>query len=74
MTKTGRADIDILHGPIGRGLFRLAVPDVEAAETLGEVRRSSPIPIVADVHFDYRCALAALAAGAPWQPSAGPAP
>ena len=48
----------------GCDLFRLAVPDVEAAETLGEVRRSSPIPIVADVHFDYRCALAALAAGA----------
>ncbi|MBR3221090.1 MAG: flavodoxin-dependent (E)-4-hydroxy-3-methylbut-2-enyl-diphosphate synthase [Kiritimatiellae bacterium] len=48
----------------GCDLFRMAVPDVEAAETLGEVRRSSPIPIVADVHFDYRCALAALAAGA----------
>ena len=48
----------------GCDLFRLAVPDVEAAETLGEVRRSSPIPIVADVHFDSRCALAALAAGA----------
>ena len=48
----------------GCDLFRLAVPDVEAAGTLGEVRRSSPIPIVDDVHFDYRCALAALAAGA----------
>ena len=48
----------------GCDLFRLAVPDEEAALTLGEVRRSSPIPIVADIHFDYRLALAALAAGA----------
>ena len=49
---------------IGCDIFRLTVPDVAAAETLGEVRKSSPIPLVADIHFDYRCALAALAAGA----------
>ena len=48
----------------GCDVFRLTVPDEAAAETLGEVRRSSPIPIVADIHFDYRCALAALAYGA----------
>jgi len=48
----------------GCDVFRLTVPDEEAARVLGEVRRSSPIPIVADVHFDYRCALAALANGA----------
>jgi 4-hydroxy-3-methylbut-2-en-1-yl diphosphate synthase IspG/GcpE len=42
----------------------MTVPDAQAAAVLGEVRRSSPIPIVADVHFDYRCALAALSAGA----------
>lgn len=48
----------------GCDVFRMTVPDVEAAKTLGEVRKSSPIPIVADVHFDYRCALAAIEAGA----------
>lgn len=40
------------------------MPDVDAARVLGEVRKASPIPVVADIHFDYRCALAALAAGA----------
>ena len=48
----------------GCDLFRMAVPDAEAARVLGEVRRGSPIPVVADIHFDYTCALAALAAGA----------
>ena len=48
----------------GCDIFRLTVPDLEAARVLGEVRRASPIPIVADIHFDYRCALAALEAGA----------
>ena len=47
----------------GCDLFRLTVPDVEAAKVLGEVRKTSPIPLVADVHFDYRCALAAIEAG-----------
>ena len=49
---------------LGCDVFRLTVPDLEAAKVLGEVRRGSPIPIVADIHFDYRCALAALDAGA----------
>lgn len=48
----------------GCDIIRMTVPDAQAAAVLGEVRRSSPIPIVADVHFDYRCALAALSAGA----------
>lgn len=48
----------------GCDIIRLTVPDVEAAKTLGEVKKASPIPIVADIHFDYRLALAALDAGA----------
>ena len=48
----------------GADLIRFTVPDTAAAKVLGEVRRSSPIPIVADIHFDWRCALAAIAAGA----------
>jgi (E)-4-hydroxy-3-methylbut-2-enyl-diphosphate synthase len=47
----------------GCDVFRMTVPDVEAAKVLGEVKRQSPIPLVADIHFDYRCALAAIEAG-----------
>ncbi len=47
----------------GCEIFRMTVPDVEAAKVLGEVKRESPIPLVADIHFDYRCALAAIDAG-----------
>ncbi|MGN0852120.1 MAG: flavodoxin-dependent (E)-4-hydroxy-3-methylbut-2-enyl-diphosphate synthase [Kiritimatiellia bacterium] len=47
----------------GADLVRLTVPDAEAARVLGAVRRSSPVPLVADIHFDYRLALASIAAG-----------
>ena len=49
---------------LGCEVFRMTVPDIEAAAVLGKVRKSSPIPIVADIHFDHRCALAAIEAGA----------
>lgn len=49
---------------LGADLMRLAVPDREAATVFGEVRRRSPIPLVADIHYDGGLALAALAAGA----------
>ena len=49
---------------VGCDMFRLTVPDVEAAKTLAEVRKASPVPLVADIHFDYLCALAAVEAGA----------
>ena len=48
---------------LGCDIFRMTVPDLEAAKVLGEVRKGSPIPIVADIHFDYKCALAAIEAG-----------
>ncbi len=48
---------------VGCDIFRLTVPDVEAAWVLGEVKKSCAIPLVADIHFDYRCALAAIEAG-----------
>ena len=48
---------------LGCELFRMTVPDLEAARVLGEVKKVSPIPLVADIHFDYRCALAAIEAG-----------
>ena len=48
---------------LGCEIFRMTVPDLEAAKVLGEVRKKSPIPLVADIHFDYKCALAAIEAG-----------
>ena len=48
----------------GADLVRLTVPDADAARVLGEVRLASAVPLVADIHFDYRCALAAIEAGA----------
>lgn len=48
---------------LGCDLYRMTIPDMDAAHVLGEVRKSSPIPLVADIHFDYRLALAAIEAG-----------
>ncbi len=48
----------------GCELVRLAVPDLEAAEAFARIRKDSPVPLVADIHFDYRLALASLEAGA----------
>ena len=48
----------------GADIVRLTVPDAEAARVLGEVRAASPVPLVADIHFDHRCALASIKAGA----------
>ncbi|MDR7523129.1 MAG: flavodoxin-dependent (E)-4-hydroxy-3-methylbut-2-enyl-diphosphate synthase [Armatimonadota bacterium] len=47
----------------GCEIVRLAVPDEAAAAALGEIKPRSPLPIVADIHFDYRLALRALEAG-----------
>jgi len=47
----------------GCEIVRLAVPDRAAAAALPEIIRASPIPVVADIHFDHRLALAAIAAG-----------
>ena len=48
----------------GCEIVRLAVPTKAAAKALGTIREQSPIPIVADIHFDYRLALESIAAGA----------
>ncbi|MDR1961034.1 MAG: flavodoxin-dependent (E)-4-hydroxy-3-methylbut-2-enyl-diphosphate synthase, partial [Gracilibacteraceae bacterium] len=47
----------------GCQIARVAVPDMEAAEALRRLTRESPLPLIADIHFDYRLALAAVAAG-----------
>ncbi len=48
----------------GCEIVRLTVPDVESVKTLEAVKNAVSIPVVADIHFDYRCALESVAAGA----------
>ena len=47
----------------GCQIVRLAVPNALAARALPEIRRGTGLPLVADIHFDYRLALAAVEAG-----------
>ena len=47
----------------GCQIIRCAVPDMEAAEAIKEITKQSPIPVVADSHFDYRLALKAIENG-----------
>lgn len=48
----------------GCEIARLAVPDMAAAEGFRRIAEKSPLPLVADIHFDYRLALAAAEGGA----------
>ena len=48
----------------GCEIARLAVPDMEAAEAFGAICAASPLPLVADIHFDYRLAIRAAENGA----------
>lgn len=47
----------------GCDIIRCAVPDMAAVEGLKTICKESPIPVIADIHFDYKLALAAIAAG-----------
>lgn len=49
---------------VGCEIVRLAIPDMEAAKTLKVLRQRTEMPLVADIHFDYKLALAAIDAGA----------
>jgi (E)-4-hydroxy-3-methylbut-2-enyl-diphosphate synthase len=69
MTATDTADVDStikqVHelAEIGCEIVRIAVPDKEAAAALPDIVSKTPVPLIADIHFDYRWALAALEAG-----------
>ena len=69
MTKTDTRDISGTVNQIkeledsGCEIVRVAVPDREAAQSLASIKRGVSLPIIADIHFDYRLALAALKAG-----------
>lgn len=69
MAKTDTRDIRATVNQIkelrdcGCEIVRVAVPDREAAESLATIKKTVSLPLVADIHFDYRLALAALEAG-----------
>jgi (E)-4-hydroxy-3-methylbut-2-enyl-diphosphate synthase len=69
MTKTDTRDTTSTINQIkeledcGCEIVRVAVPDREAAEGLASIRKSVSLPLIADIHFDYRLALAALKSG-----------
>lgn len=70
MTNTKTEDVAATVGQIlaleeaGCDIIRCAVPTMEAAEALQEIRSQIHIPLVADIHFDYRLAIAAMEHGA----------
>ena len=57
------AQIRKLH-TAGCQIARLAVPNMEAARAFAEICKESPLPLVADIHFDYKLAIAAAEGGA----------
>jgi (E)-4-hydroxy-3-methylbut-2-enyl-diphosphate synthase len=48
---------------LGAEIVRLAVPDLRAAEALADIKKGTSVPLVADIHFNYRFALMAADAG-----------
>jgi (E)-4-hydroxy-3-methylbut-2-enyl-diphosphate synthase len=69
MTKTDTRNIGATVTQIkelaecGCEVVRIAVPDMQAARAICDIRKSSPLPIISDIHFDYRLALAAINSG-----------
>lgn len=70
MTNTKTEDVEATVAQIlalekaGCEIIRCAVPTMEAAQALREIKKQIHIPLVADIHFDYRLALAAIENGA----------
>jgi len=69
MTKTDTREVSstvaqiLLLEKAGCEIVRVAVPNREAAKKLGEIKKRVDIPLVADIHFDYRLALEAIDQG-----------
>jgi (E)-4-hydroxy-3-methylbut-2-enyl-diphosphate synthase len=70
MTKTDTRDVKATVNQIrqleecGCEIVRVAVPDTDAAHAIVDIKKKVSIPVIADIHFDYRLALAALKSGA----------
>ena len=69
MTNTPTHDVEATLAQIralaaaGCDIVRVAVPDLAAARAIGALKAGSPVPLVADIHFDYRLALEAAEQG-----------
>lgn len=69
MTKTNTLDVEATVKQIqslesiGCEIIRLAVPNMKAAKVLGTIKKSVSIPVIADIHFDWRLALEAIEQG-----------
>jgi len=70
MTNTETCDVDATVAQIqrcadvGADIMRVSVPTMEAAEAFGEIRKRVTVPLVADIHFDYKIALKVADMGA----------
>ena len=70
MTNTPTQDVEATVAQIERleaagcEIIRVAVPDMEAAEALAAIKKRISIPLIADIHFDYRLAIASVRSGA----------
>ncbi len=70
MTNTRTDDVEATLAQIRRlaaagcQIVRVAVPDMAAARAVGKIKEQCPLPLVVDIHFDYKLALEAIAAGA----------
>lgn len=64
-TRDARSTLRQIRALAGAGceIIRIAVPDADAAMALGKITPSSPIPVIADIHFDWRLALEAMRQG-----------
>ncbi|MDO8551431.1 MAG: flavodoxin-dependent (E)-4-hydroxy-3-methylbut-2-enyl-diphosphate synthase [bacterium] len=64
-TRNVKATVSQIHEleKVGCEIIRVAVPDMEAASSLGKIKKQIKIPLVADIHFDYRLALEAIRQG-----------
>lgn len=70
MTNTETCDVEATVAQIeraaraGADIVRVSVPSMEAAEAFGQIRKRSPVPLVTDIHFDYKIALRVAELGA----------
>jgi len=64
-TRNAGATLEQIHHAAAAGarIMRVAVPDTEAVEALPSITEDSPVPVVADIHFDYRLAVGSITAG-----------
>ncbi len=70
MTNTETCDVEATLAQIeraaraGADIVRVSIPTMEAAEAFGKIKRRSPVPLVTDIHFDYKIALRVAELGA----------